>query len=220
MGAGGEAGGCEARPSAALARTRFEDLPDAVQHAVRGNVNAAACVLAGREDPAVQILAATFPGEDAMLDAAAATAHDYDDTHLATVIHATPPVAGVLFSLARRHDLTDGQARACVCSRPRGDMPPRQRRDARHYERGWYITSTCGVFGAAMAAARLRGSTSVRCATLGIAATQACGLVEMLGSMARVLNAGSAARNGSRPRVSPRAVFAALNARSRVCADS
>ena len=55
MGAGGEAGGCEARLSAALARTRFEDLPDAVvQHAVRGIVNAAACVLAGREDPAVQ----------------------------------------------------------------------------------------------------------------------------------------------------------------------
>ena len=198
MGAGGEAGGCEARLSAALARTRFEDLPDAVvQHAVRGIVNAAACVLAGREDPAVQILAATFPGEDAMLDAAAATAHDYDDTHLATVIHATPPVAGVLFSLARRHDLTDGQlvhafvqGLEVTCRLGNVVMPG-------HYERGWHITSTCGVFGAAMAAARvLRLDERQMRDALGIAATQACGLVEMLGSMARVLNAGSAARNG------------------------
>lgn len=198
MGAGGEAGGCEARLSAALARTRFEDLPDGVvQHAVRGIVNAAACVLAGRNDPAVRLLAATFPDEDALLDAAAATAHDYDDTHLATVIHATPPVAGVLFSLARRHEVTDGQlvhafvlGLEVTCRLGNVVMPG-------HYERGWHITSTCGVFGAAMAAAQvLRLDERQRRDALGIAATQASGLVEVLGSMARVLNAGSAARNG------------------------
>ena len=198
MGAGGETGGCEARLSAALARTRFDDLPDAVvQHAVRGIVNAAACALAGRNDPAVRLLAATFPDEDALLDAAAATAHDYDDTHLATVIHATPPVAGVLFALARRHEVTDGQlVHAFVlgvevtCRLGNVVMPG-------HYERGWHITSTCGVFGAAMAAAHvLRLDERQTRDALGIAATQASGLVEVLGSMARVLNAGSAARNG------------------------
>ena len=198
MGAGGEAGGCEARLSAALARSRFEELPDAVvQHAVRAIVNAAACVLAGRADAAVQILAATFPHDDALLDAAAATAHDYDDTHLATVIHATPPVAGALFELARRNELTDAQfvhafalGLEVTCRLGNVVMPG-------HYERGWHITSTCGVFGAAMAAAHVLGlDERQRRDALGIAATQACGLVEMLGSMARVLNAGSAARNG------------------------
>jgi 2-methylcitrate dehydratase PrpD len=196
MGAGGEAGGCEARLSAALARS--EDLPDAVfAHAVRGIVNAAACVVAGREDPAVRILAAEFPDDDALRDAAAATAHDYDDTHLATVIHATPPVAGALFALARRHELTDAQlvhafalGLEVTCRLGNVVMPG-------HYERGWHITSTCGVFGAAIAAAQvLRLDERQTRDALGIAATQASGLVEVLGSMARVLNAGAAARNG------------------------
>jgi 2-methylcitrate dehydratase PrpD len=66
-----------------------------------------------------------------------------------------------------------------------------------HYEHGWHITSTCGVFGAAVAAARLlRLNEAQALSALAIAATQAAGLVEVLGSMARVLNAGFAARNG------------------------
>jgi 2-methylcitrate dehydratase PrpD len=66
-----------------------------------------------------------------------------------------------------------------------------------HYERGWHITSTCGVFGATAAAAKLLRLDERQVASaLGLAATQASGLVEMLGSMARVLNAGFAARNG------------------------
>jgi len=66
-----------------------------------------------------------------------------------------------------------------------------------HYERGWHITSTCGVFGAAMAASKaLSLSEAQTRSCIGLAATQASGLVEMLGSMARVLNAGFAARNG------------------------
>jgi 2-methylcitrate dehydratase PrpD len=66
-----------------------------------------------------------------------------------------------------------------------------------HYERGWHITSTCGVFGAAAAAGKILALSEKQFVdALGLAATQACGLVEMLGSMARVLNAGFAARNG------------------------
>jgi 2-methylcitrate dehydratase PrpD len=66
-----------------------------------------------------------------------------------------------------------------------------------HYERGWHITSTCGVFGAAAAAGKvLNLNDSQMLSALGLAATQAAGLVEMLGSQARVLNAGFAARNG------------------------
>jgi 2-methylcitrate dehydratase PrpD len=198
MGAGGETGGCEARLSAALVRSRYDELPDPiVEHAVRGIVNAAACILAGRDDSGVRILTATFPEDDALLDAAAATAHDYDDTHLATVIHATPPVAGALFALSRRQDVTDVELVHAfalgteVTCRLGNVVTPG------HYERGWHITSTCGVFGAAAAAAKiLKLDERQMLDALGIAATQACGLVEMLGSMGRVLNAGFAARNG------------------------
>jgi 2-methylcitrate dehydratase PrpD len=181
-----------------LAGSRWEDVPANVRHhGRRAILNIAGCVLAGREDPAVKILAGTFPGDDALVDAAAATAHDYDDTHLRTVIHATPPVAGALFSLARAravggaqflHALVLGMETTC---RLGNAVTPG------HYERGWHITSTCGVFGAAAAAGKVLNLTEKQFAhAIGIAATQSAGLVEVLGSMARILNAGFAARNG------------------------
>ena len=198
MGAGGETGGREARLTRFLAASRWEDLPSPVRLAgKRAILNIAGCVVAGREDPAVKLLRGTFPDDDALLDGAAATAHDYDDTHLRTVIHATPPVAGALFSLARRraiggrdflHAFILGMETTC---RLGNAVTPG------HYERGWHITSTCGVFGAAAAAGKILHLDEARMGhALGIAATQAAGLVEMLGSMARVLNAGFAARNG------------------------
>jgi len=138
-----------------------------------------------------------FPLEDALIDAAAATAHDYDDTHLPTVIHATPPVAGVVLSIARKQEVSGAEllhafvlGMETTCRMGNAVTPG-------HYERGWHITSTCGVFGATVAAAKLlRLDERQMAAALGIAATQASGLVEALGSMARVLNAGFAARNG------------------------
>ena len=202
MGAGGEAGrgqaGLTAELAEVLARSRWDDVPAAVRReATRAVVNIAGCVVAGRADPAVGILRRTFPHDEALLDAAAATAHDYDDTHLRTVIHATPPVAGALFSLARSrsvrgpqflHALVLGMETTC---RLGNAVTPG------HYERGWHITSTCGVFGATAAAGKILQLNQKQFVhAFGIAATQAAGLVEVLGSMARVLNAGFAARNG------------------------
>jgi len=202
MGAGGEAGrgqaGLTAELAEFLARSRWEDVPAPIRHeATRAVVNIAGCVVAGRADPAVAILRKTFPQDEALLDAAAATAHDYDDTHLRTVIHATPPVAGALFSLARSRSVSGPQflhalilGMETTCRLGNAVMPG-------HYERGWHITSTCGVFGATAAAGKiLQLSKKQFSHAFGIAATQAAGLVEVLGSMARVLNAGFAARNG------------------------
>ena len=202
MGAGGEAGrgqaGLTAELAEFLARSRWEDVPAAIRReATRAVVNIAGCVVAGRADPALGILRKTFPHDDALLDAAAATAHDYDDTHLRTVIHATPPVAGALFSLARSKNVSGPQflhalilGMETTCRLGNAVMPG-------HYERGWHITSTCGVFGATAAAGKILGLNDRQFVhAFGIAATQAAGLVEVLGSMARVLNAGFAARNG------------------------
>ena len=202
MGAGREAGGGQARLTAELAaflaQSRWEDVSSAVRReATRAVVNIAGCVVAGRADPALKILQRCFPHEDALLDAAAATAHDYDDTHLRTVIHATPPVVGALFSLARSRSVSGPQllhalvlGMETTCRLGNAVTPG-------HYERGWHITSTCGVFGATAAAGKILGLNEKQFVhAFGIAATQAGGLVEVLGSMARVLNAGFAARNG------------------------
>jgi 2-methylcitrate dehydratase PrpD len=197
MGAGSEAGGLEARLTQFLAQSRWDDIPAALrQEARRGILNIAGCILAGRSLPEVELLRRTFPLDDALVDAAAATAHDYDDTHVRTVIHATPPVAGALFSLARRRKVSGPQLMHAfllgvetTCRMGNAVTPG-------HYERGWHITSTCGVLGAAVAAAKILNLDASRMKhALGIAATQAAGLVEVLGSMARILNAGFAARN-------------------------
>jgi 2-methylcitrate dehydratase PrpD len=66
-----------------------------------------------------------------------------------------------------------------------------------HYRRGWHITATCGIFGAAAACGKLLGLDKRRMAwALGHAATQSAGLVESLGSMSKSIGVGNAARNG------------------------
>jgi 2-methylcitrate dehydratase PrpD len=66
-----------------------------------------------------------------------------------------------------------------------------------HYDRGWHITSTCGTFGAAAGAGKLLGLDAAQLAgALGNAASQACGTVEALGTPAKSLSVGNAARNG------------------------
>jgi len=66
-----------------------------------------------------------------------------------------------------------------------------------HYQRGWHITSTCGVFGAAAAVAKARGLNERQIVwALGNASAQAGGLVETLGTMSKSISVGNAARNG------------------------
>jgi 2-methylcitrate dehydratase PrpD len=66
-----------------------------------------------------------------------------------------------------------------------------------HYARGWHITATCGIFGAAVAAAKLCQLSPEQTAhALGIAASQSAGLVENLPNGAKNIGVGHAARNG------------------------
>ncbi|MGH7343241.1 MAG: MmgE/PrpD family protein, partial [Candidatus Rokuibacteriota bacterium] len=66
-----------------------------------------------------------------------------------------------------------------------------------HYARGWHITSTCGVFGAAAGVGALIGlSPPQMLHAFSAAAVQSSGLVETLGTMAKSVGVGGAARNG------------------------
>src|SRR6202011_6282881 len=71
-----------------------------------------------------------------------------------------------------------------------------------HYDRGWHITGTAGVFGAAASAGKLLGLSEEQMIwALGLAASQPVGLRESFGSMNKSFNPGRAASNG---------IFAAL----------
>jgi 2-methylcitrate dehydratase PrpD len=66
-----------------------------------------------------------------------------------------------------------------------------------HYPKGWHITSTCGVFGAAAGAAKLLKLSEAQIVwALGNASTQSAGLCECLGWPAKSVSVGNAARNG------------------------
>src|SRR3546814_4719575 len=55
-----------------------------------------------------------------------------------------------------------------------------------HYDRGWHITGTAGVFGAAAAVGRAIGLDAQKMGwALGLAATQSAGLREMFGKIGR-----------------------------------
>ena len=196
---------------------RWDDIPDAVRHAAkRALLNVFAVALAGcRAGPveiALQSLAefserrqATIIGRSermdslsaAFLNAASANAFDFDDTHVPTVIHPTAPVAPALFALAERRPVSGAELLLAfilgvelACRIGRAISPG-------HYTKGWHITATCGVFGAAAGAGTLLGLDERRMIwALGNAATQASGLCECLGWPAKSIGVGNAARNG------------------------
>ncbi len=66
-----------------------------------------------------------------------------------------------------------------------------------HYDRGYHITGSAGVFGAAAAAGKILGLDETQMTwALGIAATQSSGLREMFGTMCKAFHPGRAAQNG------------------------
>jgi 2-methylcitrate dehydratase PrpD len=133
----------------------------------------------------------------AFLNAASANVLDFCDTHVPTAIHPTAPLAPALLALAELQQVNGrdlilafvlGQEVECRIGLA---MSPS------HYNRGWHITATCGVFGAAAGSGKLLGlSVEQMVWALGNAATQASGLCECLGTPAKSVGVGDAARGG------------------------
>ena len=139
----------------------------------------------------VDVLTAAF------LNALSGNLLDYDDTHLRTVIHPTAPVAPGVLALAEWRGHSGAEVLHAFILGAEVECRIGNAVSPGHYARGWHITSTCGVFGAAAAAARLLRLDADRTwHALGIAASQASGLVENLPAAAKNAAMGSAARNG------------------------
>ena len=122
---------------------------------------------------------------------------DYDDTHLKTIIHPAGPVASALLALAEHSGASGRQLIDAlvlgidVSCRIGNVMYPD------HYDRGWHITGSTGMLGAAAGCARLLGLDAQRTAmALGIAASQPVGMREQFGTMTKPFHPGAAARAG------------------------
>ena len=123
--------------------------------------------------------------------------HDFCDTHLRTVIHPTAPVAPALLALAELRRVSGPDPRLAFILGNEIQARIGLAISPNHYRRGWHITSTCGVFGAAGGAGKLLGLDERQIAwVLGTASTQSSGLCECLGTPAKSVGVGNAARNG------------------------
>ena len=198
--------------------TRYGDLPlEAVHQAKRSLMNFFAVALTGCRHQTVETALsslAMFSGgkqaavigrreridalSAAFLNAAGANVLDFCDTHVPTAIHPTAPLAPPLLALGELQRPVSGRdlilafvlGQEVECRIGLAISPS-------HYNRGWHITTTCGVFGAAAGSGKLLGLAERQMIwALGAAATQAAGLCECLGTPAKSVGVGNAARNG------------------------
>nr|MBA3775523.1 MmgE/PrpD family protein [Betaproteobacteria bacterium] len=133
----------------------------------------------------------------AMLNGIASHTFDFDDTHLKTIIHPAGPVASAALALAEHRgdngrDVIDALVLGVDVACRVGNMIYPD-----HYDRGWHITGSTGMLGAAAACARLlKLDAHTTAMALGIAASQPIGVREQFGTMTKPFHPGGAARAG------------------------
>lgn len=201
----------------AISEMDYESLPaDVIEEAKLCLIDWLGVTLGGAREPLTQILmevTAAIGGneqasiighdrKDSMLNAAlingsASHALDFDDVHLQFMGHPTVPVMPALLALAEakgyggRDFLTAFIAGFEAECRIGSSVFPM------HYQQGYHSTSTVGRFGAAVACAKLLGLDPKKMNySIGLAGTQAAGLKQVFGTMAKPFHAGKAAMDG------------------------
>jgi 2-methylcitrate dehydratase PrpD len=195
----------------------YADIPGKVRHeATRSVLNWLGCAVGGCRHETIDVaLAALMPfagpaqatvlgrGERldimhaALVNGISSHVFDFDDTHLKTVIHPGGPVASALLALAEHRPMSGADFMHAFILGVEVECRIGNAVYPSHYDVGWHITGTAGVFGAAAAAGRVLGLNAQQMTwALGIAATQAAGLREMFGTMCKPFHVGRAAQNG------------------------
>lgn len=200
-----------------LSASQPQEMPPALLHeAKRSLVNVIGTALGGSADAATAIAAKTLapfsaPAEAtligrrermscldaAFLNALAGNVFDFDDTHPGTIIHPSAPVGPPLFAFAQHRPMSGLALLHAFILGVEIECRLGNAISPHHYKKGWHITASCGVFGAAAAVGRVLGldETGLLWA-LGNASAQSSGLVETLGTMAKSTGVGQAARGG------------------------
>ena len=140
------------------------------------------------------------PAGAAFLNAALGHSLDFDDTHAAGSLHPGCPVIPAALAAGEMVGASGADVLAAIIAgyevtcRVALALPA-----ADHYQRGFHPTATCGVFGAAAAAARVFQLDAGRVAdALGIALSQAAGSLQFLanGAWTKRFQVGWASMSG------------------------
>jgi len=196
---------------------RREDLPAGVRkEAARTLLNYVGCAVGGSHHETVDIAVsalspfsgpaqATLIGRKERLDILHAalmngiSSHvlDYDDTHLRTIIHPAGPVVSAILALSETRPVSGADFVNALALGVEVECRIGNAVYPAHYNTGWHITGTAGVFGAAAASGKLLGlSEQQMLYAFGLASTQPVGLQEMFGTMTKSFHPGRAAQNG------------------------
>lgn len=133
----------------------------------------------------------------ALLNGIASHVFDFDDTHLKTIIHPAGPVAAAILALAEHQTISGEDFLHAFILGVETECRIGNAVYPAHYDIGWHITGTTGVFGAAAAVGKLVGLDEQQMIwALGIAGTQSSGFREMFGTMCKSFHPGRAAQNG------------------------
>jgi len=196
--------------------SRCDDIPQPVWHeASRALLNWLGCAIGScRHETVARALAAVQPFygppqaavlgrtermdilHAALLNGISSHVLDFDDTH-ARAIHPSAPVLPALLAYAEWRNVSGREFLHAFVLGVEAEERIGLSVFPEHYDVGWHITGTAGVFGAAAAAGKLLGLNEQQIVwALGIAATQSAGLREMFGTMCKSFHPGRAAQNG------------------------
>src|SRR5262252_1814269 len=200
-----------------IVSAKAEDLPSPVRkEAARTLLNWVGCTLGGSRHETVGIAIsalAPFSGpaqasvlgrkerldilHAALINGISSHVLDYDDTHSRNIIHPAGPVISAILALSEHHPISGNDFVNALVLGVDAECRIGNSVYPKHYDVGWHITGTAGVFGAAAASGKLLGLSEQQMLwALGLAATQPVGLQEMFGSMTKSFHPGRAAQNG------------------------
>lgn len=174
----------------------------ASHHPAVDMVVAAARAERGSADPAAvaAVLGRTellSPPWAALANGLAAHVDDFDDTHLATVIHPGAATLAALLATAQERRLDGRRALNAFALGVEAQLRVGIAMSPSHYDAGWHITGTCGVVGAAVTVALARGLDERAVGNaIAIATTLTLGHREPFGTMVKAFHPGQAAANG------------------------
>ncbi len=193
------------------------DIPAPVRReAARTLLNWVGCVLGGSQSDAVRIAISALspffgPAQAsllgrkeridilnaALINGISSHVLDFDDTHLRTVIHPAGPVLSAILALAEYQPVSGSDFLNAMVLGIEAECRIGNAVYPAHYDAGWHITGTAGVFGAAAACGKLLGLSEQQMVwALSLAAAQPVGLREMFGTMTKSFHPGRAAHNG------------------------
>jgi 2-methylcitrate dehydratase PrpD len=199
-----------------VVESEYASIPAAIRHeAKRALLNWLGCAIGtARHETIDRALAAIAPfagppqaallGREERLDVPSAaflngmSSHvlDFDDTH-EKAVHPSAPVYPALLAFGEWRGSRGAEMLHAFVLGVEVECRVALSVFPEHYDIGWHITGTAGIFGAAAAIGKLAGLTHREMTwALGIAATQSSGLREMFGSMCKSFHPGQAARNG------------------------